>query len=83
MSEADAAARMSAIEWLSHHLRGLTLIVAGHETTAAALTWTWYLVSRHPRAAEQLHAEASRSLEGLYQQECVSCTVSVWSLQNR
>ena len=23
----------------------LTLIVAGHETTAAALTWTWYLVS--------------------------------------
>ncbi len=26
----------------------LTLIVAGHETTAAALTWTWYLVSRPP-----------------------------------
>ena len=29
----------------------LTLIVAGHETTAAALTWTWYLVSEHPEAA--------------------------------
>jgi cytochrome P450 len=30
----------------------LTLIVAGHETTAAALTWTWYLVGsiqRPPR----------------------------------
>jgi cytochrome P450 len=26
----------------------LTLIVAGHETTAAALTWTWYLISQHP-----------------------------------
>ena len=31
----------------------LTLIVAGHETTAAALTWTWYLISRHPQAAER------------------------------
>jgi len=26
----------------------MTLIVAGHETTAAALTWTWYLISQHP-----------------------------------
>ncbi|HEY2145575.1 MAG TPA: cytochrome P450 [Steroidobacteraceae bacterium] len=39
----------------------LTLIVAGHETTAAALTWTWYLLSRHPQAAEQLQAEADRT----------------------
>ena len=39
----------------------LTLIVAGHETTAAALTWTWYLVSRHPEAAEQLQAEVDRT----------------------
>jgi cytochrome P450 len=39
----------------------LTLIVAGHETTAAALTWTWYLVSSHPEAAEQLQAEADRT----------------------
>ena len=38
----------------------LTLIVAGHETTAAALTWTWYLIGRHPQAAEQLQAEADR-----------------------
>jgi cytochrome P450 len=36
----------------------LTLIVAGHETTAAALTWTWYLVSQHPEIARQLAAEA-------------------------
>src|ERR1700734_706105 len=40
---------------------GLTLIVAGHETTAAALTWTWYLISRHPHAAEALQAEADRT----------------------
>jgi cytochrome P450 len=43
----------------------LTLIVAGHETTAAALTWTWYLVSRHPEAAEQLQAEADRAADGV------------------
>jgi len=36
----------------------LTLIVAGHETTAAALTWTWYLVSQHPSVTAQLEAEA-------------------------
>ncbi len=36
----------------------LTLIVAGHETTAAALTWTWYLVGSHPEAADALQAEA-------------------------
>jgi len=36
----------------------LTLIVAGHETTAAALTWTWYLVSQHPSVAAQLEVEA-------------------------
>jgi cytochrome P450 len=36
----------------------LTLIVAGHETTAAALTWTWYLVATHAEAAERLQAEA-------------------------
>jgi cytochrome P450 len=39
----------------------LTLIVAGHETTAAALTWTWYLLSHHPEAAEQLQAEVDRT----------------------
>jgi cytochrome P450 len=42
----------------------LTLIVAGHETTAAALTWTWYLISQHPDTAERLQAEADRSVAG-------------------
>jgi len=39
----------------------LTLIVAGHETTAAALTWTWYLISQHPDTAAQLQSEADRT----------------------
>ena len=39
----------------------LTLIVAGHETTAAALTWTWYLIGQHPDATERLQTEADRT----------------------
>ena len=35
----------------------MTLFLAGHETTANALTWTWYLVSQHPEVEEKLHAE--------------------------
>jgi cytochrome P450 len=42
----------------------MTLIVAGHETTAAALTWTWYLVSQHPETAARLEAEADRVAAG-------------------
>lgn len=36
----------------------LTLFLAGHETTANALAWTWHLLSRHPEAEARLHAEA-------------------------
>ena len=35
----------------------LTLFLAGHETTANALTWTWYLLSQNPEAESKLHAE--------------------------
>jgi cytochrome P450 len=35
----------------------MTLVVAGHETTASALNWTWYLLSQHPDVDEKLHAE--------------------------
>ena len=35
----------------------LTFIIAGHETTALALTWTFYLLSLHPEAAERVVAE--------------------------
>ena len=38
----------------------MTLIVAGHETTASALTWTWYLLSQHPDAYDRLLAEVDR-----------------------
>ena len=35
----------------------MTLIVAGHETTASGLNWTWYLLSQHPQAERRLHEE--------------------------
>ena len=35
----------------------LTLLLAGHETTANALVWTWYLLSQNPDAADKLHQE--------------------------
>jgi cytochrome P450 len=41
----------------------MTLIVAGHETTASGLNWTWYLLSRHPEAEARLHAEIDAAPE--------------------
>jgi cytochrome P450 len=35
----------------------LTIILAGHETTANALTWTWMLLAQNPDAEAKLHAE--------------------------
>jgi cytochrome P450 len=35
----------------------LTLIVAGHETTASTLNWAWYLLCRNPATEEKLTAE--------------------------
>lgn len=40
----------------------MTLLLAGHETTANALTWTWYLLSQSPDVEATLHAEIDRVL---------------------
>lgn len=40
----------------------LTLFLAGHETTATALAWTWYLLAQHPGAEAALHAELAHVL---------------------
>jgi cytochrome P450 len=42
----------------------LTLFLAGHETTATALTWTWYLLSQHPEVEQRLQEELQRVLNG-------------------
>jgi cytochrome P450 len=36
----------------------LTLIVAGHETTAASLSWVWYLLARYPGVMKKVGREA-------------------------
>jgi cytochrome P450 len=42
----------------------ITLMLAAHETTANALTWTWYLLSQNPAAEATMHAELDRVLGG-------------------
>ena len=42
----------------------ITLLLAGHETTANALSWTWYLLSKTPAVTKQLNAELEDVLQG-------------------
>jgi cytochrome P450 len=42
----------------------LSLFIAGHETTANALTWCWYLLSLHPEVYVHVRAEGDRVLAG-------------------
>ena len=42
----------------------MTFVAAGHETTANALTWTFYLLSQYPAAREKLLAELKSVLAG-------------------
>lgn len=42
----------------------LTLLLAGHETTAVAMTWTWYLLSQNPEVERKLHVELEEVLGG-------------------
>lgn len=42
----------------------LTLFLAGHETTANALAWTWHLLAGHQEAERRMHAELDAVLDG-------------------
>lgn len=46
------------------HDQVMTLLLAGVETTASALTWAWHLLSVNPDAEEKLHAEVDEVLAG-------------------
>jgi cytochrome P450 len=52
---------MSAKEVRDHVI---TIFMAGHETTAMAMTWTWFLLSQHPAEEAKLHAELDDVLHG-------------------
>jgi cytochrome P450 len=42
----------------------ITLFLAGHETTANALSWTWWLLAQNPEAEAKLHRELATVLGG-------------------
>lgn len=42
----------------------LTIFAAGHETTANALSWTWYLLAKHPEAMRKMQREVDAVLDG-------------------
>jgi len=42
----------------------ITIFLAGYETIANALSWTWYLLSQNPQAEEKFHAEIDLVLNG-------------------
>jgi cytochrome P450 len=42
----------------------MTIFLAGHETTANALTWTWYLLSQNPDVEARVHREVDEVLRG-------------------
>jgi cytochrome P450 len=59
----------------------MTLVVAGHETTASGLNWAWYLLARHPAVDARMHAEIEATPEmtapGLGQMEALQYTQNV------
>ncbi|HEV8360374.1 MAG TPA: cytochrome P450 [Candidatus Thermoplasmatota archaeon] len=57
--DAERGERMSAQQVRDE---AVTVLLAGHETTANGLTWTWYLLSQHPEVAAQLRAEVAAVL---------------------
>jgi cytochrome P450 len=55
--DADDGSRMSDKQLRDE---AMTLFLAGHETTALVLSWTWYLLARNPDAEAKLLAEVER-----------------------
>ncbi|HEX3836100.1 MAG TPA: cytochrome P450 [Steroidobacteraceae bacterium] len=59
----------------------MTLVVAGHETTASGLNWAWYLLAKHPEVDARMHAEIEATPEltapGLGAMEALQYTQNV------
>ncbi len=74
----DTGAPMSDRELIDEVM---TLVVAGHETTASGLNWTWYLLSQNPEAEARLHAEIDAAADmptpNLAQMESLAYTQQV------
>jgi enediyne biosynthesis protein E7 len=59
---ADGGERDAGARWRVLRDELVTILLAGHETTASTLSWTWYLLARHAEAASAMRAEAVRVL---------------------
>ncbi|HYD45824.1 MAG TPA: cytochrome P450, partial [Phenylobacterium sp.] len=59
--DAETGARMTAREVRDQLI---TIFIAGHETTASAMTWIWYVLSQHPAWDAALAADLDRVLGG-------------------
>lgn len=60
-SDEGAGAKMSPQEVRD---QVVTIYIAGHETTAVAMSWIWYVLSQHPAEEARLHAELEAILGG-------------------
>jgi cytochrome P450 len=62
----EARDEQSGVGMTDQQLRDemITLLIAGHETVASALIWTWYLLSQNPPEADQLRLELAEVLGG-------------------
>jgi len=60
------AAHPELRHFTDRHIRDevMTMFLAGHETSASAIAWTWYLLSQHPEAEGRFHEELDRVLGG-------------------
>jgi cytochrome P450 len=63
-TDAEAAAGKQPERMSDDQVRDevLTIFLAGYETVANALTWTWYLLSQNPEVEARLHAELDAAL---------------------
>lgn len=59
--DADTGAQFTDIELRNETI---TMLLAGHETTATALSWTFALLAAHPDAADRVRDEVGRVLAG-------------------
>ena len=84
VEDAETGTRMS-----DRQLRDevLTLLLAGHETTAAALGWTWWLLAQNPdvdrRLGEQLAVSDDAPLVGRVVQEAMRLYPPAWIVARR
>lgn len=64
MATDDSEGKAESMSDEQLYIESLTMFLAGHETTAVALSWAWYLLSQHPKVEAKLHAELDTVLNG-------------------